>query len=301
MPRQLVGLLVISCLFVTVQSTARRGATFSPTLHSTHYSYPDGFTGHFASEIFTDVPRGGETTRGTDELSSAKIQSAHYQPRYPFSLISAFRILHKKSMLVKEDDDEEEKLEFVLREEEMNEPSSAAVEGSTSFGADFVDEGENGSSNFDTGRLKGKERTVEAKDSQMAEFKGNASRVNHHSQKKNSLSKSRRTHRSITQKKNVKRDRRRQSRSRRIGLSNNDVSTGEEDEKIGIEEYLDRNKDSSLSTDLHRNGSYVLEETKTSTIEKDDFTMSLKNHSAECKESLYISSGHVSIVTFALN
>ena len=44
---------------------------------------------------------------------------------------------------------------------------------------------------------------------------------------------------------------------------------------------------------------YVLEETNEPSTGKNDFAMPLYNHSAECRESLYISSGYVSIIVFA--
>ena len=285
MPRPLVGLIVIPCLFVTVQSAAR-----SPTLlvHWMRHSHTDGCARHIASETFTHVPRGGETAQGIDKLPTVKVQSARDQPRYPFSLISAFRVLHKKSMLVKGGEEGEEKLEFVLGEgEEKDGPNSAAVEVSSSF----VDDDENRSNNVHTESLSGEGVTMRVK-----EIKGNA----RHSQNNNiSPSKSRKTHRNVTEKKAARRDGRRQSRSHRtvshnINSSSGVEGRGHEKENEGC---LDGNMDNSLSTlstDLDGN-----KETKAPPVGEDGFAIPLCNRSAECRESLYISSGHVSIIVFA--
>lgn len=275
MPRSLLGLLVTPCILV----------------QSTHHSYHDGFAGQIASEIFRHVPRGGESTQKTDDLAMAK---GHDQPWYPFSPISAFRVLHKKSMLVKENE-EEEKLEFVLGEEEEKDgPNSAAVEVSSSFSANFIDDDAHRSSSAHTEYLADDGRTVEIQDSQMADMKGKISAL--HSQDCDSPSKSRRTRRNVAGKKTP---RRRQSRSHQDGSSNIYSSIGLDDGNIWEEGCLERNMDNLLRTGLDGKVLYVLEETNEQSIGKNDFAMPLYNHSADCRESLYMSSGYVSIIVFA--
>ena len=179
MPRPLLGLLVIPCILV----------------QSTHHSYHDDFAGQIASEIFRHVPRGGASTQKTDELAMAKGRD---QPWYPFSPMSAFRVLHKKSMLVKENE-EEEKLEFLLGEEEEKDgPNSAAVEVSSSFTANFIVDDANRSSSAHIEYFADNGRTVEIQDSQMADIKGKISAL--HSQDCDSPSKSRRTRRNVAEK-----------------------------------------------------------------------------------------------------
>ena len=276
MPRPFVGLLVIPCLLV----------------QSTHFSYQDGFAGQYASEKIRHVPRGGETTQESDELFMTK---ARDQPWYPFSLISAFRVLHRKSMLVKEDE-EEDKLEFLLGdEEEKDEPNSAAVEMSSSFAAKSVDDDETRSSNVHAGYLTSN-GGIKSNDSQMADITGKTSTSAHYSQHSASPSKSRRTHRNIAETKTARQDRRRQSRSHRIGSSNGDSSIILEDGKIGKERCLDENMENFLHTGLDGKVLSVLDETNAPPTGKDDCAIPLYNHSAECRESLYISSGHVSIM-----
>jgi hypothetical protein len=281
---------VILCLFVSVQSTARRDGTISPTLPSTYYSYHNGFVGSVvSSDKYLHLPRGGETNQGTDERAMAQTQLGRNQYRDPLSLISAFRVLHKRSMLVKE-----EELESVVEEEgDKHGLKCAAVEVSSSFTANSADYDQIGSSSVYTECVAGDQRSTETKDSQTIERKGNNARGSKIYSQQGSIypSKSRRMPGYVGEKKTVKRDKSRQSRQ--IGPSKVEHSTVPEDERNGKDPSLIGTGDSVQSMGLDGNVSFGLNEIERPTSRKDNVFLPLFNYT-ESSESLYISSGHVS-------
>mmetsp|Transcript_21810 Transcript_21810/g.62549 ORF Transcript_21810/g.62549 Transcript_21810/m.62549 type:complete len:896 (+) Transcript_21810:222-2909(+) len=287
MSRPTLVLLVISCyLLASGKSAARQEATHVPSLQSTYHLHHKGFAVRFvSSKQFLGMPRGGETSRGTDQMATAPLHSDRGQLQDRFSFISAVRALHKRSMLVKDEAETTSAGGGNAGTHGLN-SATGELSGSSSSPNSADDDQDN---NDNTTDVAVEDVIVEEKDSQAREQKGSSERRYYQSSGM-SPSKSRRVHRSVRER-NTKRDKNRQSGSPRVDACHVQSSLKAEHETLGKD--IDRNatKDSASSTGLDGNVSMLLHKTESPT-RSENIGMSLYSNSKESNESMYISSGY---------
>ena len=285
-----LAIFVISwCLLVTVKSASRREATNTPSLQTLYHK--DFAVRLVSSKQFLGMPRGGETSRGTDQMATP-LQSDRGQLQDRFSFISAVRALHKKSMLVKD----EAEITSGRAGQDGTHGSNGAVKGavdefSSSSSPNSADDDQNEDDN-NTGDLVVEDTIVEEKDTLAREAKDPSGRRYHQSSPL-SPHKSRRAHRSVKEK-NSNRDKSRPSESGSPRVDTCIIESSLEAGNDTLEEEVGLNgtKDHASFTDLDGNVPMFLEKTELPTENSEFIGMPLYNNTAD--ESLYISSGYVS-------